>query len=227
MSEMEVEDQDDGYMEEVDERGEDDEEMQNVEIKDEDIYGEDEFTDDLTNNQNDDTKKDIEVCKDENTESISITTKVTDIKPPSISSSDDSDDNIGMLHEVSVQQNSIPVHSAKPTKTQRCLSSTSADTSETSGIGSLSEASALGDDHFETELGHSPTFKPSPGGSSSDDSVVEPMHNIEELDMEREHKGELRPEQPYVDHMKIHMQAKVDQLPLPEALKLYLMFYRK
>ncbi|KAK3092070.1 hypothetical protein FSP39_024911 [Pinctada imbricata] len=113
----------------------------------------------------------------------------------------------------------------RPKGTNRCLSSTSADTSETSGIGSLSEASALGDDHFDTELGHSPISKPSPGGSSTDESVVEPA--LEEADIDKEVKCELQPKEPYIDHMKINMQSKIDQLPLPEALKQYLMYYRR
>lgn len=101
---------------------------------------------------------------------------------------------------------------------QRCISQTSVDTTATSGIGSLSEASAL-EENMESEMTGSPSEKLSPCSSSQESGQVGPV-----VDSESDPESNTLP--PAEDLLKKYMVEKIYTLPLPEALKLYLMYYR-
>lgn len=132
-------------------------------------------------------------------------------------------------------------------KTSRCMSNNSADTSETSGIGSFSEASAFGsfiDDHLpEIGNGRLLSQKSSPDESSPERSCCDQIIEEDEMDVKQlennndEDEGIVN-DKDIVDtepndvsepreNIKTYMQEKIYVLPLPEAMKAYINYYRK
>ncbi|XP_060080998.1 protein-L-isoaspartate O-methyltransferase domain-containing protein 1-like [Ylistrum balloti] len=112
----------------------------------------------------------------------------------------------------------FPCSSGSPPHKQRYSSSTSVDTSETSGIGSLSEASAIGSLGEDTILMQAMSSSSSQGsradGSPEEsfmDSIKQPTKCIDTVPKEC---------------VKTYMKEKINLLPLPEALKAFLMYYR-
>lgn len=90
-----------------------------------------------------------------------------------------------------------------PPRKIRCSSNTSADTSETSGIGSI------GDEVSE------PNDKPSPSSSLEEEVDAPPSYSTSAV---------CSPESATV--FRSHMMRKISMLPLPEALKSYVSYYR-
>ncbi|OWF45745.1 protein-L-isoaspartate O-methyltransferase domain-containing protein 2-like [Mizuhopecten yessoensis] len=112
----------------------------------------------------------------------------------------------------------IPCSSGSPPHKQRYSSSTSVDTSETSGIGSFSEASAIGSLGEDAVLIQAMSSSSSQGSRADGsplesfmDSITEPTECIDTVPKEC---------------IKSYMKEKIDTLPLPEALKAFLMYYR-
>ncbi|XP_063409994.1 protein-L-isoaspartate O-methyltransferase domain-containing protein 1-like [Mytilus trossulus] len=132
-------------------------------------------------------------------------------------------------------------------KTSRCLSNNSNDTSETSGIGSFSEASAFGsfiDDHLpEMANGRSMSQKSSPDESSPERSCCDQIIEEDEMDVKQlennndDDEGivndkdiadtEADDDSEPRENIKTYMQEKIYVLPLPEAMKAYINYYRK
>lgn len=177
----------------------------------------------------------------ENDETISKKIKTEDKTESSAENSEEDHEEEGMdIADV------IDFHN-RVKKTSRCMSNNSADTSETSGIGSFSDASAFGsfiDDHLpEMGNGRSLSQKSSPDESSPErsccDQIVEedetdikqPENNNDEdegivndkdtVDTETDDDSEPR------ENIKTYMQDKIYVLPLPEAMKAYINYYRK
>ncbi|KAJ8306604.1 hypothetical protein KUTeg_017149 [Tegillarca granosa] len=125
-----------------------------------------------------------------------------------------------------------------PPRKLRYSSSTSVDTSDTSGIGSLSEASVIGslpDDHMiEQDITKCISDKTSSAGSSSEEGMNgdQPMEEEEQDEKDRKtEEEEVEEEEEEEDtkpkeSVKIYMKEKITMLPLPEALKSYLAYYR-
>lgn len=117
-------------------------------------------------------------------------------------SSDDSDDDFDM-HIVEMLRSSAMGMRESPPRKVRCSSSTSADTSETSGVCTVS-------DHSDESVG-----KPSP-------EVGSPPMLL----------GSSNPSKPPLfsqdnqHSVKSYMKEKISFLPIPAALKAYLMYYR-
>ncbi|XP_061175493.1 protein-L-isoaspartate O-methyltransferase domain-containing protein 1-like [Saccostrea echinata] len=136
---------------------------------------------------------------------------------------EDDDNRISVISSDSELENddvlaSINSNLAARERKQRCISLTSVDTTATSGIGSLSEASAL-EENMESEMTESLSEKLSPSSSSQESGRVGPV-----VDSESEPESSVLPQSE--DLLKKYMIEKIDTLPLPEALKLYLMYYR-
>lgn len=110
----------------------------------------------------------------------------------------------------------LPSSSGSPPHKQRYSSSTSVDTSETSGIGSLSETSAmgsLGEDLFLMQAMSPSCSQANPVEGSPTDLFL----GTECIDIDAAPK----------ECIKTYMKEKIDLLPLPEALKAFLMYYRE
>lgn len=136
---------------------------------------------------------------------------------------DDDENRISVISSDSELENddvlaSINSNLAARERKQRCISLTSVDTTATSGIGSLSEASAL-EENMESEMTESLSEKLSPSSSSQESGRAGPA-----VDSESEPESSVIPQSE--DLLKKYMIQKIDTLPLPEALKLYLMYYR-
>jgi hypothetical protein len=137
-------------------------------------------------------------------------------------------------------------HRAK--KTSRCLSNNSAETSETSGIGSFSDMSAFGsfvDDHMAEIINGRSSQKNSPNESSPERSCCNQILEEDEIDHKTSDnnndidEGIVKDEDKDVsvpdveedsepkENVKKYMREKIYQLPLPEAMKAYLNYYRK
>ncbi|KAL3869480.1 hypothetical protein ACJMK2_042157 [Sinanodonta woodiana] len=137
------------------------------------------------------------------------------MSPPNILDDDeeediDADDQLMTFAEIFQQARAY--YRAQTMSKARCVSSTSADTSETSGIGSYSE------DNLEIGSG-----KASPSGSSADNIAVQPV-DCNETSPQKE--GQEQKEAPPKEAVGMYMKQKVDLMPLPSALKSYLLYYR-
>lgn len=93
----------------------------------------------------------------------------------------------------------------------RCSSNTSNDTSETSGFGSLS------DDHLDAEMGKYAPEKLSPGGASLEEETTNQLMDCSEQEVADK---VMKP------NIRMYMRTKIETLPLPQALKCFLMYYR-
>lgn len=138
------------------------------------------------------------------------------------------------------------LNAVRANKTSRCMSNNSADTSETSGIGSFSEASAFGsfvEDHMpEMTNGHSSSQKSSPDESSPERSYCDQILEEDEMDVKNSENNNDSDEGIVKDkekdcisvgddgepkeNIKVYMQEKIYKLPLPEAMKAYINYYR-
>lgn len=153
----------------------------------------------------------VEEANDNDREQDSCLPNENEYLKNSVISSDSEMENDDMLA-------SINSNLAARERKQRCISLTSVDTSTTSGIGSLSEASAL-EENMESEMTESPIDKLSPSSSSQGSSQREPVE-------ESESETEVCIPPQLEDLLKKHMMERIHSLPLPESLKLYLMHYR-
>ncbi|XP_067677709.1 protein-L-isoaspartate O-methyltransferase domain-containing protein 1-like [Haliotis asinina] len=118
---------------------------------------------------------------------------------------DEDDEGVDIVEML--QLNDVAKSGLSPPRKIRCSSNTSADTSETSGIGSL------GDDPLEADTSHENSEKASPA-SSFEGSGNHAMDCTEQEDG-----------RPRVVVGTI-LRERIGQLPLPIALKTYLMYYR-
>lgn len=119
---------------------------------------------------------------------------------------EDSDDSENMAFDVNeMLRRYAPPRYSSPTKI-RCASNTSADTSETSGIGT--------DDHSDPD-----SNKPSPGTTPESSAEAMMAHDMDST--------QIKDVKDSTDCMYTYMKDKVEQLPLPIALKAYLRYYRK
>lgn len=129
-------------------------------------------------------------------------------------------------------------------KPARCLSNNSGDTSETSGIGSFSEASAFGsflDDQTSEAM---ISQKSSPEESSPERSCCGQIIEEDEIDdnfsdsndknkiIKKDDKqvttdADVEDDSEPRENIKIYMQEMIYELPLPEAMKAYVNYYRK
>lgn len=132
-------------------------------------------------------------------------------------------------------------------KSARYMSNNSVDTSETSGIGSYSEASAFGsfvEDHLsEMTNGRSSSQKSSPDENSPERSYCDQIIEEDEMDIKNLESNNA-PDEGIVrdketcsveaepddaepkENIKVYMREKIYKLPLPEAMKAYVNYYR-
>ena len=164
--------------------------------------------DEVQSPQENEIQNSVEQANDKDRKQESCMPNTEDFKIPVISSDSESENDDVLA--------SINSNLAARDRKQRCISLTSVDTSTTSGIGSLSEASAL-EENMESEVTESPSEKLSPS-SSSDGSVQVGRTVDSESDPEAPPQAE--------DLLKKYMMERIQSLPLPESLKLYLMHYR-
>ncbi|XP_050402614.2 protein-L-isoaspartate O-methyltransferase domain-containing protein 1 [Patella vulgata] len=125
----------------------------------------------------------------------------------SVSTDESDDDNIDFDILEMLNRNRSVMRSLSPPRKIRYSSNTSADTSETSGFGSL------GDEPSEVDSCHS-SDKPSPSSSVGDEG----MDCTEE---------EIPPPQPPKDNICTYMKGRINELPIPATLKSYLVYYRQ
>ena len=137
--------------------------------------------------------------------------------------------NNGQGKEFLTPTNSIPVVHNKHRK-YRYSSSTSVDTSDTSGIGSLSDGSALGSlgDDIAHDIDKSPTSGSYPSSSRLDlgESIGELCTSIDHSDSEVNTPEEDIIDKPPRETVSMYMEQKVNQLPLPNPLKSFILHYR-